>query len=111
MSRCYAEITRDGKIDHLVYQDETGVYDYVLRGDGNGKFVPAYMLRSTTIKLPGEKPKKVMTNERDFLEFARLFERNMYMETTPTEIREYEGTREEVIQAAMKDFGQARLDS
>jgi len=105
MSRCYAEITIDGQIDHLVYQDETGVYHYIPDEDG-GKFVPAYMLRSTTIKIPGEEPEKVMTNTRDFLEFARQFERNIYMETIPTEIREYEGTREEVIQAALKDFSQ-----
>lgn len=107
MSYCYAEKTKDGKIDRLVYQDETGVYDYVPNEDG-GKLIQAYMLRRTTIKLPGEEPKEVMTNERDFLEFARLFERNMYMETTPTEIREYEGTREEVIQAALKDFSQGQ---
>ena len=103
MSYCYAELTQDGKIKHLVFQDETGVYDYVLNKDG-GKFIQTYMLRRTSIKLPGEKPKKVMTNTKDFLEFVRRFERNYYMETTPTEIREYEGTREEVVQAAMMDF-------
>lgn len=105
MIYCYAEKTIDGQIDHLVYQDDTGVYKYVPGEDG-GQFVQKYMLRTTTIKLPGEEPKKVMTNARDFLEFARQFERNIYMETIPTEIREYEGTREEVIQAALKDFRQ-----
>ena len=89
MSYCYAEKTKEGQVKHLVFQDETGVYDYVLNKDG-GKFIQTYMLWCT--------------NTKDFREFARRFERNYYMETIPTEIREYEGTREEVVQAAMTDF-------
>jgi len=65
----------------------------------------------TTIKLPEWKePRKVKTNTKEFLDFVRRCERNYYMETTPTEIREYEGTREEVIEAALKDFSQMRIE-
>lgn len=105
MSYCYAEITQEGKIDYLVFQDETGVYFYSPKAKKE-KLIQMHLLTETSIKLPEwEKPKKVMTNTKDFLEFVRRFERNYYMETTPTEIREYEGTREEVVQSAMKDFG------
>lgn len=105
MANCYAEMTRDGKIDHLVIQDETGVYYYVLNDNGDvGDFVPYHMLRRTSIKMPDEKPKSVMTNTKEFLEFARLFERGSYTVTVPTEIREYEGTKEEAVKLAMKDF-------
>jgi len=111
MSRCYAEITRDGKIDHLVYQDETGVFSYSQDAKIE-KLIQMRSLTETWIKLPEWKePRKVMTNTKDYLEYMRLFERNIYMETTPTEIRKYEGTREEVIETAMKDFSQACLDT
>lgn len=111
MSRCYAEITREGKIARLVYQDETGVYYYSPEAKKE-KLIQMHLCDETTIKLPEwDKPRKVKTNTKEFLDFVRRCERNYYMETTPTEIREYEGIREEVIQAAMKDFGQARLDS
>lgn len=106
---CYAEISRDNEVKFLVLQDDTGIYSYLPK-IGEKKIVQAYPLTEMSIKLPEwDKPRKVKTNTREFLDFVRRFERNSYMETTPTEIREYEGTKEEVIQAAMKDFGQDGL--
>jgi hypothetical protein len=105
MTYCYAEKTKDGKIDHVVFQDETGVYDYIFNDNrDSGKFIPAHLLRRTSIKMPGEKPETVMTNTKKFLEFVRQCERGDYTNTIPTEIREYEGSKEEIIQTAMKDF-------
>lgn len=41
MAYCYAEMTKDGELDHIVFQDETGVYDYFLNGNHDGgKFIP-----------------------------------------------------------------------
>lgn len=103
---CYAEI-KDNEIKSLVLQDNTGVYSY--SPEAEKKLVQTHLLTEMSIKFPEwEKPRKIKTNTREFLDFVRRFERNDYMETTPTEIREYEGTREEVIQAALKDFSQGQ---
>jgi hypothetical protein len=107
MTYCYAEKTKDGKIDHVVFQDETGVYHYFQNEDSdNGKFIPAYLLDRANIKLPGEKPLTVMTNTRKFLEFVRQCDRGDYTATIPTEIREYDGHKEEVVKVAMKDLAE-----
>ena len=88
MIRCYAEKSKDGMIDHLIIQDETGVYIY----DPGRKmeFFERNSLYQTSIKLPRKDVQKVMTNTWEFLEFVRLCERNSYMTTIPPEIRAYE---------------------
>ena len=104
MIRCYAEKSKDGMIDHLIIQDETGVFYY--EPGGKVEFVPRNLLSQAFIKFPGKADQTVMTNTREFLEFVRLCERNSYMTTIPTEIREYEGTKEEAAKKAWYDFGQ-----
>lgn len=107
MSYCYAEKTRDGKIKHLVFQDETGIYSCFFDNEHeNARLVTTHSLQRTSIKMPGEKPKTVMTNTKEFLEFVRQCERGSYTQTMATEIREYEGSREEVVKLAIKDFSQ-----
>ena len=103
MARCYAEISKQGAIDHLVIQDETDIYDYA--PNKRIAFLPSYLPSSASIKLPGENVQIVSTNSKKYLEFVRLCERGSYTTTIPTEIREYDGTKEEVAKKAWSDFG------
>ncbi len=95
----------DGRIDHMVVQDETGTYTvYENEGAHNGDgllAVPYTTEERMPVKLPDWKDaREVSTASRDYLEYIRVFERSSYMWTIPSEIREMEGTIEDAVHHA-----------
>ncbi len=101
MVRYYTE-DLNGRIDHLVVQDETGTYTvYENEGADSGDSlmaVPYTTEERMPVRLPGwEDAREVSTASRDYLEYIRVFERSSYMWTIPSKIREVDGTIEDVV--------------
>lgn len=93
MVRYYLEII--GKqICRLIMQDEKGTYH--VKTDGSVVFHEK--IDGLWVKLPEwAEPREVSTSDKDYFEYSRRFERNSYMVSRPTEIREEEGTIKDII--------------
>lgn len=85
----------DKKIHKVILQDETGVYS----SDTAGQMILRDGVRLVWANLPEWAfPREVLTTSMEYLDFVRRFERNSYMATRPTKIREEEGTLQEVLE-------------
>ena len=78
------------RIGYVVAQDETGIY----RSHSNDS-TRIYQIRGVEMEWAKLEDwpahKEVETTSWDYLEFIRLWERNSYMTTRPTEIKTVEG--------------------
>jgi len=100
MARYYSEMF-NGKVTKVIAQDETGIYSSI-----SGSIVKRDSPTQITIHLPGwRKPRKISTTDKDYLEYVRLYERNSYMRTSPTEIKEMVGSAKEVIKKVLAAGG------
>jgi len=100
MARYYSEMF-ERKVVKVVAQDDTGVYASV-----NKNIVLRDGPRQIFINFPGWKnPRKVLTTDKQYLEFIRLYERSSYMRTRPTEIKEIAGSAKEVIKRVLAAGG------
>lgn len=97
MVRYYTE-ELDCHIDHLIVQDDKGVYTAKQIRPNTVGVLCIRSARPFLIKLPEwEDCREVDTTSREYLEFIRWWERGPYTVTRPSEIREAEGTIEEVV--------------
>ncbi|MEW6244340.1 MAG: hypothetical protein AB1497_08795 [Bacillota bacterium] len=111
MARYYTE-SASGRLREVIAQDDSGVLSGALYSRENGqteiRTAFYYPKDDLWIKLPEwQKPRKVSTTSRDYLDFVRRCERGPYTATTPSEIMERPGSAEEVILAV---FEAARPD-
>lgn len=104
MTRYY--ISKIGnKIDEIVTQDSTGIYS--TRKDKEKSLftiVKLYPAQSINIFIGAGrlKTKRVMTTSKDFINYHRLYNKNIYSEAEAGQIQEDRRTKEEIVESFSK---------
>ena len=105
-SRYYCECQPDGRIDHVIAQDDTGVWHGGTCIDEHGKAE----VRVGLIRAPGPdvvflrgwtQPREVQTTDPVYLEFVRTMERSSYLPLRPTAIEERPEPAREAARAVL----------